>query len=112
MKETAAGNHMMASMNLLRSGRNDVAGRRDGSICHETGNENSGLRPYPRSTSGCHAGRDLGVAVNGAWGRSSGIYPKVVTVSYRSLDEGGDQKAFVRDLTAGLDRTKARMNRL
>lgn len=100
-------------MNLLRSGRNDAAaGRLDGSIGREIGNENSGLRPYPRSTSVRHAGRGLDVAVNGAWGKSNGIYLKVETVFYRSLGEGGDQKTFVHDLTASLDRMKVRMNRL
>lgn len=112
-RETVAGNHMMASMNLLQSGRNDVvAGRLDGSNGHEIGNENSSLHPYPRSTFVCHAERDLDEAVNGASGRSSGIYPKAETVSYHSLGEEEDQKAVVHDLTANLDRTKVRMNRL
>ena len=103
----------MASTNLLRSGRNDAAaGRLDGSIGHEIGNENSSLRPYPRSTSVRRAGRGLGVVVNGAWGKPSGIYLKVETVSYRSPGEGGDRKTFVHDLTAGPYRTKVRMYHL
>ena len=103
---------MTASMNHLRSGRNGAAARHPGGIDHETGNGNNGLHPYPRSTSAYHEGRDSDVGVNGAWGRSSGIYPKVETVSYHSLGEEGDQKAVVHDLTASLDRTKVRMNRL
>jgi len=98
-------------MNLLRNGRNDVAvGRRDGSVYHEIRNGDSSLHPYPRSTSVCHAGRDLDVAVNGAWGKSSGIYPKVETVSYRNPGGGEDRKGVVHDLTASLDRMKVRMN--
>jgi hypothetical protein len=104
---------MMASTNLLQGGRNDGAeGRPGGSIGHGIGNENSGLRPYPKSTSVCHAGKGLDVVVNGAWGRSSGIDPKVETAFCRSLGEGGDQKPVVDDLTASLDRTKVRMSRL
>ena len=111
-KGTAAGNHMTASTNLLRGGRNDVvAGHLDGSTGREAGDENSSLRPYPKSTSACHVGRGLDVVVNGAWGRSSGICPKAETVSCRNPGEGGDQKV-VRDLTASPDRTKARTNRL
>jgi len=94
----------MASRNLLRSGRNGaVAGHLDGSTCREAGNEDSSLRPYPKSTSACHVGRGLDVVVSGAWGRSSGICPKVGTVSCRSPGEGGDQKV-VRGLTASPDR--------
>ena len=103
---------MTASTNLLRGGHNDVAaGHLDDSTGREVGNENSSLHPYPKSTSACHVGRGSDVAVSGAWGRSSGICPKGENVSYHSPGEGGDQKV-VDDLTASLDRTKARMNRL
>lgn len=108
-----AGIHTTAATNLLRSGRNGAAaGRPDGSIDHEIRNGDSSLHPYPRSTSACHAGRDLDVAVNDAWGRSNGIYPKAETVSYRNPGEGEDQKAVVHDLTASLDRTKVHMYHL
>lgn len=110
---TAAGDRMMASMNLPQSGRNDVAaGHLDGSIGHEIGSGNSSLHPYPMSASAYHEARDSDVAANGAWGRSSGIYPKVGTVFYRSLGEKEDQKAAVHDLTASRDRMKVRTNRL
>jgi hypothetical protein len=113
LRVTVADNHMTASTNRLRRGRNDAGvGHLDGSIGHEAGTEDNNHRPYPRLTSAYREGKDSAVAVNDAWERSSRICPKVETASSRILGEEGYQRVAVHDLAAGLDRTKVRTNRL
>ena len=112
VKETAVSNHTMASMNLPWSSWNSAAAScLDSSIGHKAGNGNSSLHLYPKLIS-CHAGRDSDVVVSSAWGRSSRIYLKVVTMSYLSPGKGVDQKVTVDDPTAGLDHMRVHTNHL